>query len=465
MKKYKIRQAITAVMALGLTAAIPLGTAGAVSSCPFDLMGSLTPYETNFNDSGPVNIGVKFNVRTAPSVSGVKFYKGVDNTGTHTAYLRDITASSTLASQTFSSETSSGWQEVNFSSSVAVDPTHDYMVWVSMPNGHYAVDTGSNGTHSFVFEGMGNSEDVSYIGSGSSSVYTYSSTASDVPSNTSNSNYWVTPVVDDATNPSANSSMSGTDETEGPNLSWTRGYDTNSATSSANPIKNTVSRNGNEEGTTIVGVQAGGGSSFVDPTARPGINYTYITQNKDACGRNSSTASTQVATASETLENIFTTNPSTVDTGQTDPVTVGMRWNTTSAGDVWGVRFYRSGAYVPTSGQFKVGLWDNNGDLLASREVPFGYNGLGWTDVRFEEPVSVSANHDYVVGYYSPNGREVYTQHGLDSQAHHMGNTLYAPADDTGTPNGVYSTSSTFSFPSSRSATADWYGVDVNFLP
>lgn len=52
-----------------------------------------------------------------------------------------------LASEAFTSETSSGWQTVYFDTPVPVamgfeDP---YVVWVSMPNGHYAVDGGAAG--------------------------------------------------------------------------------------------------------------------------------------------------------------------------------------------------------------------------------------------------------------------------------------------------------------------------------
>ncbi len=46
---------------------------------------------------------------------GIRFYKGVANTGTHMGALWSSTGAK-LANVTFSGETASGWQQANFSS-------------------------------------------------------------------------------------------------------------------------------------------------------------------------------------------------------------------------------------------------------------------------------------------------------------------------------------------------------------
>src|SRR4051812_16267036 len=99
MKRFLKKSLLVAAVAVMATW-LPLGAGGqnvgALSSCPTDLLSGLTPQNTNFNDPDPVNVGVKFEVRGAPFVNGVKFYKGTDNTGTHVAHLYDVTSSTEL---------------------------------------------------------------------------------------------------------------------------------------------------------------------------------------------------------------------------------------------------------------------------------------------------------------------------------------------------------------------------------
>ncbi len=64
-------------------------------------------------------LGVQFESNVAGLVSGVLFYKQNGTTGTNVAHLWSSTGT-LLASATFTNETSSGWQEVSFSSPVAI---------------------------------------------------------------------------------------------------------------------------------------------------------------------------------------------------------------------------------------------------------------------------------------------------------------------------------------------------------
>ncbi|HEX6257853.1 MAG TPA: DUF4082 domain-containing protein [Candidatus Saccharimonadales bacterium] len=472
MKKHLKRVAILTiaiVTAVWLPVVMPGGrTAQALSSCPTDPLSHLTPYNTNVGDSSAINVGVKFEVRGAPYVQGVKFYKTTANTGTHIAHLYDVTTSTDLASATFTSETSSGWQSVNFGSNVQVRDDHVYMVWVSMPNGNYAADSAYAGGNNF-FDGsiavgqFGNSEDVVKIPAGNSGVYSYTSNDATVPSNATTANYWVTPVVGDATNP-GNSSGYSSSHSGGRTISWsTTGVDTNSATS-AGAITRTKLVRQQGEIVDVLGYISGSNSSITDVTATAGTSYTYTVTNVDACGNNSSGSSVMSNTGSaQSYTTLFgSTTPSATDTGQTDPVTVGMRWNTSTAGNVAGVRIYRaSGVYPTGTTPLTVGLWDTSGNLLASRSLLPGNQQSGWINVAFSSPVSVSANTDYVVGYYSPNGREEYTNDVFDSAV--TNGSLTAPADTVGARNGVYSANSTMSYPSTASPNNTWYGVDVNF--
>lgn len=474
MKKHVIRVVtfvVAAVMTVWLPGTMPgnTQTVGALSSCPTDLLSNLTPHNTNIGDTSAINVGVKFEVQGAPYVQGVKYYKTSANTGTHVAHLYDITTSTDLASATFTNETSSGWQSVNFGSNIQVRDDHSYMVWVSMPSGNYAADSGYVGGDNY-FDTQwghgqyGNSEDVVRIPGGNSGVYTYTSDHTSVPGNANTANYWVSPVVSDATNP-GNSSGYSSSHNGGRTIGWsTMGVDTNSATSSGTVTRTKLVRQQGEI-VDVLGYISGSNSSITDVTATAGTSYNYTVTNVDACGNNSSgsSVSSNAGTAQSYTTLFGSTTPTNTDTAQTDPVTVGMRFNTSTAGNVAGVRIYRAEGVYPTGTvPLTVGLWDTSGNLLASRSLLPGNQQSGWINVAFSSPVSVSANTDYVVGYFSPNGREQYTNNTFNNAV--TSSTLTAPADAVGARNGVYSLNSTMSYPSTASPSNTWYGVDVNFF-
>ena len=96
-----------------------------------------TPEVTN--DTASVTLGVKFYSDVPGFVTGVRFYKGLHNTGTHVGTLWSITGTK-LASVIFSGETPSGWQQANFSSPVSIAANTTYVVSYLAPKGYYACD-------------------------------------------------------------------------------------------------------------------------------------------------------------------------------------------------------------------------------------------------------------------------------------------------------------------------------------
>lgn len=95
-----------------------------------------TPAIVNTNDNQQVNLGMKFQADTAGWVTGIRFYKGADNTGPHNGYL--WTASGTLlGSVTFNNETASGWQTAALTQQVAISADTTYVVSYST-NGNYS---------------------------------------------------------------------------------------------------------------------------------------------------------------------------------------------------------------------------------------------------------------------------------------------------------------------------------------
>jgi hypothetical protein len=90
-------------------------------------------------DSASVNLGVRFTASQSGHITGVRFYKSSANTGTHIGALWTA-AGVKLAQATFSNETASGWQQVNFATPVAVSANTVYVASYLAPRGYYAGD-------------------------------------------------------------------------------------------------------------------------------------------------------------------------------------------------------------------------------------------------------------------------------------------------------------------------------------
>jgi len=71
-------------------------------------------------------------------ITGIRFYKGVNNAGTHLGHLWS-SAGTLLASATFTGETASGWQQVNFSNPVAITANTVYVASY-YTTGHWSAD-------------------------------------------------------------------------------------------------------------------------------------------------------------------------------------------------------------------------------------------------------------------------------------------------------------------------------------
>jgi hypothetical protein len=157
-------------------------TTGAVSQCPCSVWQNATPSGAGDDpDTSAVNLGLQFRASASGRVIGVRFYKYADNTGSHTGSLWSSTGT-LLATGTFTNETASGWQELDFSSPVTITANTTYVVSYHTDVGHYAFT--SNGLSSAVTNGP-----LTALASGG--VYVYGS-GNVFPSNSFNaSNYWV----------------------------------------------------------------------------------------------------------------------------------------------------------------------------------------------------------------------------------------------------------------------------------
>ena len=92
---------------------------------------------TSANDGDPLELGVKFRSDVAGYITGIRFYKGAGNTGTHVGHLWTL-AGTLLATATFTSETATGWQQVNFATPVAIAANTTYVASYYAPTAAFA---------------------------------------------------------------------------------------------------------------------------------------------------------------------------------------------------------------------------------------------------------------------------------------------------------------------------------------
>ena len=140
-----------------------------------------TPSIVTDNDPKAVELGFKFQSSAAGQITGLEFYKGPQNTGTHVADLWSSTGT-LLATATFANETASGWQQVNFSTPVSITAGTTYVASYHTNVGNYSADP--NLFANAVTNGPLTAPSSS--SSGGNGVYAYSS-SSMFPTNTFNS--------------------------------------------------------------------------------------------------------------------------------------------------------------------------------------------------------------------------------------------------------------------------------------
>ena len=157
------------------------------TECPCSLWPSSTvPTTPSSTDPNPVELGVRFTSNISGYITAIRFYKGQNNTGTHTVNLWTATGAR-LATATSTGETASGWQEVRFSSPVAINANTPYIASYHTTSGRYAIDANYFATA----RTNGPLTALASTSTAPNGIYLYSST-SGFPNQTWNaSNYWV----------------------------------------------------------------------------------------------------------------------------------------------------------------------------------------------------------------------------------------------------------------------------------
>ncbi|MFI5896533.1 DUF4082 domain-containing protein [Actinoplanes sp. NPDC051513] len=419
------------------------------------LYGARVPDNPAETDSGGWELGVKFKPTVDGFITGIRFYKGTGNTGTHTGTLWSSSGSK-IVSGTFGSETGSGWQKLTFSTAVPVTAGTTYVASYYAPNGHYAADFFSYYSYrDWVSGPISALRSTQASGNG---VFKAGSTG--FPNQTYNdTNYYVDVVFNSAESaPPAVAAVSPADGATGvdvaakPTATFTKAVNSSS-------IQFTVK---DPNGTSVAGATSYDSASKTakfTPSAALGAltTYTATVKANDSSGTPMDAPSqwsftTDLAATVQTLlaDDAVPTVLSNNDSGS---VELGVKFKPSVSGTVVGIRYYQGDG---NTGSHTGTLWTSGGTQMA--QLTFADSTtVGWKVGMFSSPVPVTAGTTYVVSYHAPNG-------------HYSTNTNFfsstytnGPLSATSVNNGLYRYSSGAAFPN-NSYNATNYWVDPLFV-
>jgi methionine-rich copper-binding protein CopC len=425
--------------------------------CPCAIWPDVAPssYTDVSDQSSGVQLGIKFTATNNGPITGIRFLKVPDNTGTHTGTLWSSTGTA-LATGTFTNEPTQGWAELDFSSPVSITAGTTYVASYHTNAWHYA-DT-PNGLSSPVVNGP-----LTALASGG--VYAYGS-SSTFPSNSSNGNYWVDVVY---TTPSGVFTPTVTSVTPGSGSSGNPVSVAPKATFSQAVVPSTVSFTlTNSSGNAVSGTISMDSTDTVvtfTPTSSLAPDTTYTATVSGAQTSSGATMSSPYSWSFTTAGSQCpcslwpsTATPLVASAGDTSALNLGVEFTPSATGWITGIRFYKGSG---NTGTHIGALWTTSGSLLG--QVTFANESAsGWQQANFSSPIPVTGGTTYVASYLAPSGGysvdpAYFTGTGVTN------GPLTAPQSSAvGLGNGVYTYGSSLAFPS-NTYNATNYWVDVVF--
>lgn len=410
---------------------------------------SATPATADVADPNGVELGVKFTSSTTGQITGIRFYKGPLNTGTHVVDLWSSTGT-LLATATSTNETASGWQQVNFSSPVQIAAGTTYVASYHTTNGRYS-DT------PYYFDTLQSPTNgsLSAIASGLDGLFAYSS-GSIFPNNVpaTGDNYWVDVVFNDTSTEPQATNVSGFATTENTALSISASallaQDTDpgglplSFSGVSNPTNGTVTYNASTQTITFTP-----NSGYTGPAS---FTYTITDGKSTGSGNVSLTVNDPV-----TAQTLFYTadTPATVTVNDASSVELGVKFQPSTNGTITAIRFYKG---PQNTGTHVADLWSSTGTLLATATFT-NETASGWQQVNLSNPVVVTAGTTYVVSYHTSGDYSATSNYFASA---HTNGALTAPASGTSGGNGLFAYGTGSIFPT-NSFNASNYFVDVVF--
>ena len=467
-KRWLIGLGVAALLAVPISLTIVQHQAKA-SVCECNIFGDPgTP--TNFQDGVPLTLGVRFKPNVNGTISGIRFYKQGSMSGTHTGKLWTV-SSGALATVTFTGETSSGWQSMNFSSPVAVTAGTTYTAAVTMNDGRYPA-TANYFTGTDVTNGP-----LTAFGTGNG-VYDLNPDTLPTTTSPNGANYWID-VSFFATDPPIVQSVAPVDASTGvlPGQALTATFDTSMDATSFTSSTFTVQDDSHNAvaGTYSYNIASKTAKFYPNQGYATNTHYTATIKGGASGVKNSGGVAlasdyqwsfTTAATNSCPCSLKNNVNPTGVasfdDTGTSE---LGVKLQASTDGYITALRFYKP---ITSTDTTNVGnVWDSSGTNLAT--VTFSNESdYGWQEAKLATPLHVSAGQLYVVSYGTASSIYIAEIGGVSSNLTNGYLTAYADgssqntATGSGTHNGVF-TPTAGSYPSSGSNTGNYYWVDAVF--
>jgi hypothetical protein len=458
---------------LSVVATFGMASRAVAQNCPCSIWSATTtPGAVDSGDASSGEFGVRFKADVSGTITGIRFYKSAANTGSHVGNLWTNTGT-LLASVVFAGESSTGWQQANFSSPVAITAGTVYVASYFTPTGHYSHDPNFFSTAGVDRPPLHALADGV---SGANAIYSYSSVSTFPTSTFSSSNYWVD-VVFTTTAPTQGPTVTSFSPANGvaavstgTAITATFNEAVDSTTVNNNTFQLLDSSNGQVSATVTYNNSTFTATLQPSSPLLPSANYTAVVKGGATDPRVMDTSSVPMpasvtwsfATASPPGScpcSVWTSAaiPGTVDSGDASAGEFGVRFRSDVSGFITGIRYYKS---ATNTGTHIGNLWSNAGALLATATFA-GESSTGWQQVNFGSPVAVTAGITYVASYFAPGGhhsldQNFFTTAGVDNVP------LHALATGVDGSNGVFAYSAGSTFPAST-FNASNYWVDVVF--
>ncbi|WP_448631427.1 N,N-dimethylformamidase beta subunit family domain-containing protein [Cellulomonas soli] len=445
------------ILARGIDDSANIGqavTRTVATACPCSVYGQSVPVVAAVDDSSAVELGLRFTPQVSGFVTAIRFYKGTGNGGTHQGRLWSA-AGATLASVTFVDESATGWQTAQLSAPVAVQAGTTYVVSYTAPQGRYAAQSGA-----FWYTGREASPLSVAGGFGAPASGVYANAGQFPTLSWGASQYY----VDVLFSPSDSTPFTVTSR-------WPVPGATGTALGSVVTAQLSRAPDGGQAAITVTdaaGTDLPGSTGYdaatrtatfvPDGSLSPSTTYTAAVQatasGQPLGGQTSwtftSAAATQTLGASSVTLYDESAVPGVLQDADTSPVTLGVRFSSSVAGYVTGVRFYKG----PNNTGTHVGaLW------LAGSSTPLATatfkdeSASGWQTVTFGSPVHIDKDTAYIASYRASAGRYSATVGAFS------GLGVQRPPLSTFTDSGAYTYAD--GYPGSTSSTS--YMVDVVF--
>lgn len=404
------------------------------------------------DDTGSVELGVKFTVSADGLITGMRYYKSALDTGSHTGSLWTSTGT-LLTTATFTNESASGWQTVIFAQPITVSAGTTYVASYHS-NGRYAVTPGyftsarTNGALTA----------PSSATSGGNGVFSYGSGTVFPTTSFNASNYWVDVLYERTAQ--NGSPVAGNDSgfatTHNTPLSLSASaLLANDSDPDGDPIS--ISGVGNAVNGTVT-LDSQTNTVIFTPTSGYAGNASFAYTISDGQG-GTATAQVSLVVGPAGTQTLFASNatPGTVTVNDSDDVELGMKFRADVDGWVSGIRFYKGAQNI---GPHEAHLWTATGTLLATATFS-NETASGWQTVNLSQEVAIAANTTYVVSYHS-NG--FYSASSNFFNADVSNGNLTGLSSTASGGNGVFAYGPSGTFPTESFAATNYY-VDVVFRP